>query len=200
MADLSKRLTKKIAKNLLQEAIDWFKSVVKGVPVNPTGPGEDLPDTRHMLKRLTPKQAIGRMYMFIYDPKTKDTLPYYDRLPLVIPFSFHSDGFTGLNLHYISPLQRAKLLDAFSGILNNSKYDDTTKIRLTYGILQSASKYKYYKPCVKRYLNNHVKSKFIEVQPSQWMHAVLLPTEKFVKASKTQVFIDSRNIIQGRKP
>ena len=30
------------------------------------------------------KQIIGGMYMFTYDPKHKDTLPYYDIFPLVI--------------------------------------------------------------------------------------------------------------------
>ena len=29
--------------------------------------------------------VIGKMYFFIYDPKHKDTLPMYDRFPLVFP-------------------------------------------------------------------------------------------------------------------
>ncbi len=28
---------------------------------------------------------IGRLYMFLYDPKGKKELPYYDRFPLVFP-------------------------------------------------------------------------------------------------------------------
>ncbi len=30
------------------------------------------------------RQIIGSMQMFFYDPKTKETLPYYDAFPLVI--------------------------------------------------------------------------------------------------------------------
>ena len=40
----------------------------------------------------------GNMYMFFYDPKTKDKLPYYDRFPLVFPFRKTENGFMGLNL------------------------------------------------------------------------------------------------------
>jgi hypothetical protein len=50
--------------------------------------------------RLRDKSFIGRMYFYYYDPKTKDTLPYYDKFPLVIPIERYSDGFLGLNLHF----------------------------------------------------------------------------------------------------
>ena len=35
----------------------------------------------------------GRLYMFQYDPKGADTLPYYDMFPLVFPFEIQSDFF-----------------------------------------------------------------------------------------------------------
>ena len=53
-----------------------------------------LKDTK-MVDRIYP----GDMYLFFYDPKMKDTLPYYDRMPLVLPFSLVTDGFYGINLH-----------------------------------------------------------------------------------------------------
>lgn len=31
----------------------------------------------------TSESVVGNMYMFFYDPKHKDTLPYYDTFPLV---------------------------------------------------------------------------------------------------------------------
>lgn len=34
------------------------------------------------------KQIVGGMFMFGYDPKHKDTLPYYDVFPLVIVLGF----------------------------------------------------------------------------------------------------------------
>ncbi len=53
----------------------------------------------------------GNLYMYMYDPKLKATLPYYDRFPLVFPFSKTPDGFIGLNLHYLPYQLRVMLLD-----------------------------------------------------------------------------------------
>ena len=77
-------------------------------------------------------------------------LPYYDRFPLVIPIEQHSDGFLGLNLHYINPKQRIILLDKLSEFANNSAYDATTKLRLSYAMLKQASKVYEKKPCLKK--------------------------------------------------
>jgi hypothetical protein len=41
------------------------------------------------------------MYFFIYDRKGKNELDYYDRFPLIIPLESYSDGFLGLNIHYL---------------------------------------------------------------------------------------------------
>ena len=64
--------------------------------------------------------TIGEMYMFSYDPKYKDVLPYYDMYPLVIPIEMYADGFLGLNLHYLPPLARARLLDSLKKVANNN--------------------------------------------------------------------------------
>ena len=72
---------------------------------------------------------IGSMNMFFYDPKTKDTLPFYDRFPLAIISGPAPGGFYGMNLHYLSPVLRAKFLDALMGMTNNKKFDDTTRFK-----------------------------------------------------------------------
>ena len=56
------------------------------------------------------------MNMFFYDPKHKDTLPYYDRFPLSVIIGPAKGGFYGLNLHYLPPVLRAKMLDALMDI------------------------------------------------------------------------------------
>ena len=45
----------------------------------------------------------GRLYQFVYDPKTKDKLLYYDKFPLSIMLEKAEGGFYGLNLHYLRP-------------------------------------------------------------------------------------------------
>lgn len=145
--------------------------------------------------RLTAVPRPGHMYMYLYDPKTKDTLPYYDRFPLVFPFRVEADRFWGINLHYIPPPYRAKLMDELYSVSNNQRYDESTKLKISYQILNSASSFRYFKPCVKQYLFSHMKSKFVYIYPSEWDIALFLPTERFAKASKSTVWSDSRKSI-----
>lgn len=154
---------------------------------------------RNMLQnndRLVTNIGVGRMYLFMYDPKTKEDLPYFDRFPLIFPFRKVTGGFYGINMHYLPHMLRAKLMDALYTVANNRNNDDTTKLRLSYQILESTSKFRYFKPCVKHYLNNHVKSRFLWVPAEQWDTALFLPLERFVGANKQQVWRDSRRMVQ----
>jgi hypothetical protein len=144
-----------------------------------------------LVTRLVP-QSIGRMYLFMYDPKTKDTLPYYDRFPLVFPFQQAPGGFYGINMHYLPHILRARLMDALYATANNRNNDDTTRLRLTYNILNASARFRFYKPCIKHYLNTHVKSRYLWIPTEQWDTALFLPLERFVGASKQKVWRDSR--------
>lgn len=135
----------------------------------------------------------GHMYMFLYDPKHKNTLPYYDKFPLIFPFRKVPGGFLGLNLHYLHPRQRAMLMEALYALERES--DAGKKLQLSYRILASSAKYKWFGPCVKHYLNSHVRSRFIMVDPEHWPIAAMLPTQQFVGASKEKVWNDSANRI-----
>jgi len=123
---------------------------------------------------------IGKMYFFAYDPKMKKTLPMYDRFPLVFPIEPYNDGFLGLNLHYLNPGERAWLLNKLKDFRNNSKFNTTTRLKLSYDLLASTKKLaSVSRPCVKRYLFSHVRSKFIEMTPEEWDKAIGLPVAQF---------------------
>lgn len=139
----------------------------------------------------------GYMYMFVYDAKHKDTLPYYDRFPLVFPFSVQSDGFTGINMHYLPHILRARLMDALYNLTTNNKFDEKTRLRMSYDILNASSRYKMFAPCVKRYLYSHLKTRFLLVPSNEWDVALFLPLERF-NVNKRTVFNDSQNIIRRR--
>ena len=141
--------------------------------------------------RLEDHVSIGGMYMFVYDPKTKEKLPYYDRFPLVFPFKGAPGGFLGLNLHYLPPVARAKLMDALWPHIDNDDLKQNRRLEITYNILNGSSRYRHFKPCVKRYLNNHVRTRFVRIYPEEWNLAVFLPTERFAKTSKGVVYRDS---------
>jgi len=190
MAYLIERIKQQLAKSGAEPrtttARDWLRSKIK-----------DLKPTRQALlndkERLKTNTIIGRMYFYYYDPKLKDELPYYDRFPLVIPIERYQDGFLGLNLHYISPRQRIELLDALSDFANNSKYDETTRFRLSWNKLKTIGKSFKAKPCVKRYLFKHVDSRFLEITADEWDIAALLPFQNFQGATANKVYNDSRN-------
>jgi hypothetical protein len=139
----------------------------------------------------------GQMYLFNYDAKHKDTLPYYDRYPLIFPFKKVKDGFLGLNLHYLPYPYRAILMDNLYPLLNNDKMNETTRLRISYSILDRTSKLKYFAPCVKHYLNKHIKSRFIYISPDEWNIALFLPLQRF-NTNVTNVYRDSKNIIKRR--
>lgn len=130
--------------------------------------------------RISPRAFIGRMYMYRYDPKYKDVLPVYDKFPLVIPMEMYSDGFLGLNLHYLDPYSRLALLDKLMDFANNDKYNDTTKFNLSYDLLSRSRRYKMIEPCIKRYLLSHIRSSLIYIEPNSWETAIFLPTAKMV--------------------
>ncbi len=146
--------------------------------------------------RLVSKLTVGRMYLFYYDPKMKEELPYYDRFPLIFPFQKVDDGFYGINMHYLPHVLRARLMDSLYSLANNTNNDDSTKLKLSYQILNSSSRFKYFKPCVKHYLNNHVRSRFLWVPAEEWKTALFLPLERFAKANKNKVWQDSRRSVK----
>jgi hypothetical protein len=146
-------------------------------------------------ERLTGRPLVGHMYMFNYDAKHKETLPYYDRFPLVFPFKSIKGGFLGINMHYLPLQYRAILMDSLYDITSNERYDETTRLKLNYQVLERASRFRYFKPCVKHYLTGQLRSRFLYIYPSEWDIALFLPLERFQGASKTKVWADSRKAI-----
>jgi hypothetical protein len=141
---------------------------------------------------IQPNRCImGRMYFYLYDPKGAKDMSYYDTFPLAVPFKRYTDGFLGLNLHYLPPNIRVKFLDKLCRFASDNKMDEKTKLRFTYDILNAAASLRLFKPCLKRYLFNQFQSLAIPIPPEQWDICCYMPLEQFQKASKKQVFQES---------
>lgn len=160
-----------------KEASDWYRLQIQNIGnVNAFLEFSEEENKNKNFNTIT----IGKMFMFAYDAKYKDTLPFFDQFPLVIPFEFSNQGFMGLNLHYLPPGARASLLDALISTMNNDKYNDTTVLQISYQLLkQSSTKFSGFQNCVKKYLFGHVKSQFKYIDPKDWQKVIMLPSQKW---------------------
>lgn len=138
---------------------------------------------------LTTNIMPGSMYLFYYDPKHKDTLPYYDRFPLILPFRKVQGGFYGINLHYLPYLLRFKILRALSDYEINTS--DDTRVRLSWRLIDSISKFEPARHAVKHYLNDHVRSRFYKIDYVDWVTVSQLPIEGFVGAQTNKIWRDT---------
>ena len=181
-----------------QTAREWYRNQAKrsGSGINATGVIE-ASRPKNSTATLTREGQIGQMMLFEYDPKHKDTLPYYDRFPLIFPINIAKGGFLGMNMHYLPPRLRAQLMDALYDAANNQRFDEKTRLDISYRILSQSSKYRLFKPTVKRYLTKHVRSRFVRINASEWDIALFLPLQSFQKGSVQKVYADSRKIIRG---
>ena len=167
------------------KSTQWFRDKIKefGTPKS-----ADL--IRDGKRTSTP--TFGLLNMFVYDPKLKEKLPYYDTFPLVLPIESYSNGFLGINMHYLSMPIRIRLLDRLVDYSNNDKFDSSTELRVDYSRLK---KIDLIKPCLKRYLAGNVKTQFRKVEADEFMVATLLPVQRFKKQSDSHVFAKSRGMI-----
>jgi hypothetical protein len=181
-----------IAPARTRAARDWYRNQAGRVTGNIT-PSKAMRGADET--QITSDMEYGLMYAFKYDPKMKKELPYYDTFPLIFPIRFEQDGFLGINFHYLPPILRAKLMDALYPNVTNRKFDATTRMKVSYAILQAASKYRYFKPTIKKYLRTHVRSQFLQIDATQWDIALFLPTESFRKSDTGRIWEDSRKKI-----
>ena len=178
-----------------QKAREFYRRRAREVARSRTAPNKLIKEAKaknNLKATVKGKLMIGNMYMFQYAAKLEETLPYYDEFPLVFPFKPLADGFIGINMHYLSPKYRAILMDNLYPLMNNQKMDESTRLRLRYDLLNGAKKYKYFKPCIHRYLTSHVQSRFIQVPIEEWDIALFLPTERFIGESRRKVWAESK--------
>lgn len=173
---------------------NWYIDKVKEL-VGTQYPGPQF--QREYASNMTNKLMPGRMYLINYsNPVNKDTLPYYDVFPLIMPFEMTSTHMTAINFHYLHPTQRLILLEKLSMYKIGTNDDITTKIRADWKLLSNFARFREVKPAVKQYRRNRIKGRYLFIQPEDWATAIILPTEQFKKASKQKVYVDSNRAMR----
>jgi hypothetical protein len=176
------------------KSIAWLKENVRLLR-NPTAISRSI--VRETNRKVT-KFVLGNLYFFHYSPKNAESLPYYDVFPLVLVLAKYSDGFLGLNLHYLPVKMRALFLDKLLSYAIYNDEDDIKRIRITYDILSSVKRLRAYEPCLKRYLFGHINTRLLKVEPHEWETALFLPVEQFKKVKQLTVQKESLQMIRDK--
>ena len=173
-----------------ESAIQWFRKSVKRL--------EDKVSAPQIMK---PRKGVrnlisGRMYMFRYVPEGRKELRYYDEYPLCIVTNARDGNyFRGLNLHYLPYKYRALFFAQIQSTITNKRYNQATRFRLTNQMVTKMSKYRYGRVCFRTYSYAQLRSKVVEIEPSEWFASLFLPTEKFMKKTSPTIWRDSREKI-----
>ena len=182
-------------------AQDWFRQTVRRLFGERAIQGrEELVQAEDVTTR-TPQniQRTGRMFMFVYDPKLKKTLPFYDRFPMIFVLELRNDGFLGLNLHYLPIKLRAMLFNQLTVLLNTKNLNENTRLRLSYQIIKNATKFHNALPLIREYKAKYIRSRMLEVHPRDWEIALFLPAEQFRKKGKQTIWGITRKEIREQR-
>lgn len=175
-------------------SVSWYQRQIKQLNVRSFDP-RLLQDKDRIKSTIVP----GFAYMYGYDPKLKEVLPFYDRYPLTFIFSMTGNSFTGLNFHYLPIKARIAMYDTMMEYASNNSYDELTRIKLNWQMVSNVSRFPWAAPAIKMYLDNHVTTRMLRVPIYDLKTAILLPVESFVGASKTAVYNNSALVARNAR-
>jgi hypothetical protein len=157
------------------ESINWFRSRIRKDASNRS--------FEAVTKGFRPidRPRIGSMVTYMYDPKWKKTLPYYDTQPLIILVERNRDGWYGVNMHYLPPKIRAELL------LDIGWVQKRPLAQLAKGLERSD----YLKHACKKYLTKQASS-MVVIPKEEWEIVIQLPFEAFEKTTNEKIWRKAR--------
>jgi hypothetical protein len=173
------RLSRSEIQKRVQDAINWYRNISQRLfsgrkPGTPPEPEKDYRSYKDGFG------INGNMFLFDYDAKWKEVLPYWDMKPLIFPLGPAKGGFYGLNLHYLPPQQRAVLLNAMKAQLQTGDSPELYRLMINYQtLIVNPSRFPGFENCVKHYLQPRAQN-FQRIDPRDWEHVVMLPLQRWV--------------------
>lgn len=180
-----------------QQKADELKSLLEETI---TGLGGTNQSYIQLLKYLSQEGVLhtpnvfmpGQMVFFKYKPQDKKFLgsdSAYDIFPLCIITAVHRDGFEGINIHFLSQKWRRQLFDAMERFLPKRRAGDPSLTRLgtTYARLDNPRKFKFFRPCYRRYVKSGFRKRPILIPSEFWNVLVDVDLALFAKGRKQQI-------------
>jgi hypothetical protein len=174
-------------RTMSKDSVDWLKDKIEEI----RKPSNIASTISREADRKATFLKIGMLYCFFYDPKTKSDLPYWDRFPMVLILEKYPDGFLGLNLHYLPLKFRIAFLTKLMKFALLNTDHDIKRMRISYEILTASRRFAEFRPCLKRYLISHMRSRVLTIKPDEWDVATMLPIQQFRGAQAPKVWRDS---------
>jgi len=164
-------------------AVQWFKNALGGIRKKKAGSAKDyeqiLKDNSKGIKR----RLLGQVIVFRYIPNSKTK--FYDKFPIVIVTGVSGNTITGLNLHYVPPMDRIKLILLMNSLLFNQKEMDLQKTRVKiFSLLTKKIFAKYIGTAVNNYTIKNIAGKPKLTTPEEWSYLAFLPVFKGISPSK----------------
>ena len=141
---------------------------------------------------------VGKLYMFKYkavmagDAETG----LYDQYPMVFFFgaSRTKDGHTvfhGLNLHYLTPVERLQMFVSLLKLKTSKKFLPKTRLRLEWEAIKAVANNQMVERAVHAYRLDRFETQLNEVPANAWGICIFLQLQKWAKPSGEKVLQSS---------
>lgn len=137
--------------------------------------------TRSKKENSKVKTLIGKLIYFSYDPKSKDTISYYDANPLLLVLNMDSTYISGLNVHYLNDKLRFRIINDLQ------QYGPETEISTMAEKIKELMNNSLFKMCYKKYLTQNIKN-LVVIPNFEWSNMLYLPTHNFQKKTASEIW------------
>lgn len=175
-------------KQYSDEAVEWFrKRVTKDLKVQAGKIIDGPSDYKKRTSKQTARLSSGSLYTFEYEAEAPGgDHGMYDRFPMVFFFNSYKSKegkwiLLGLNVHYLTPMQRAHLYKGIMTLKNTKGISERTRLRLEWEAITTVAGNKIAEQAIHAYRADRFASQVVEVSPQDWIVAVFLRSERWVK-------------------
>jgi hypothetical protein len=180
----------------IEFAVKWFYREIRAIYSRTPVSLKEGMESQH---KIAPEDiGFGRMYLFEY--RAKKAEEYYDRYPVVLPFTVKSDHIVGFNLHYLPHRYR---LIAMAAILAKAdpRFPPTDKdiTRFDYDTVRGRGAVEFMKVAVRQYRLRGIRSAVADISPQDWITAAFLPIAQFRGTLNTPTAISNEMTKQIRE-